>query len=393
MNRRTFFYNLGMVTSGLYLSGCVTVFRNSREVGGRTVVFRSGDDGYDTYRIPSLLKTKENTLLAFCEGRRESRSDTGNIDLLIKRSADFGKTWSEQKVIWDDGANVCGNPCVVQDNETGTIHLLLTHNLGTDSEREIIHHTAESTRTVWTSCSRDDGRTWSTPVNITDSVKPISWGWYATGPGIGIQMRGEKYRGRLIIPCDHSYDDPEGDVRGGPYGYGSHIIFSDDHGETWQTGGAVRPKVNECQVVELSDGALLLNMRSYHGDGCRMHAWSYDGGINWTDPIPAEDLIEPVCQASLIRAATPLSGSDRLLFSNPAHTEDRVQMTLKMSQNGGKSWPYKKVLYTGPSAYSCLTMLNEDSVGCLYEKGENHPYETITFESLSLKSLSNTRRN
>ena len=391
MNRRSFLYNLGVVTSGIYLSGCGSVVRNIGESRGGTVVYQSGEGGYDTYRIPSLLKTEENTLLAFCEGRKNSRSDTGNIDLLCKRSDDFGVTWSEQQVIWDDGQNVCGNPCVVQDADTGTIHLLLTHNLGTDSERDIIFHTAESTRTVWISSSRDDGRTWAAPKEITSSVKPISWGWYATGPGVGIQLHSSEYAGRLIVPCDHSYDDPDGDVRGGPYGYGSHVIFSDDHGETWQTGGAVRPKVNECQMVELTDGVLLLNMRSYHGEGCRMHAWSYDGGINWTDLVPAPDLVEPVCQASLIRADEPKSGSDTLLFSNPAHRENRVQMTVRMSPDGGETWPFKKLLHPGPSAYSCLTMLNEDAAGCLYEKGEDHPYETITFESLSLKSLSNTR--
>jgi len=387
MNRRSFLYNMGMVASGLYLSGCASAGRNSGDGSGATVVFQSGEGGYDTYRIPSLLNTRENTLLAFCEGRKNSRGDTGDIDLLCKRSNDFGKTWSEQRIIWNDGANVCGNPCVVEDRHTGEIHLLLTHNLGTDSEQEIIHHTAESTRTVWICSSRDDGRTWSPPVNITDSVKPISWGWYATGPGVGIQMRVGEYTGRLIIPCDHSYADPQGDVRGGPYGYGSHIIFSDDHGETWQTGGAVRPKVNECQVVELSDGILLLNMRSYHGDGCRMHAWSYDGGINWTDPVPVPELVEPVCQASLIRVDKPDSGSDTLIFSNPAHPENRVQMTVKMSTDGGESWPDTKLLHPGPSAYSSLTMLGEDTAACLYEKGEEHPYETITFESISLNAL------
>ncbi|MBD3274030.1 MAG: exo-alpha-sialidase [Candidatus Marinimicrobia bacterium] len=390
MNRRRFLYNLGLMTSGIYLSGCSSAVRNFSENDGRTVVYQSGEGGYDTYRIPSLLKTNENTLLAFCEGRKNSRSDTGNIDLLCKRSDDFGKTWSEQQVIWNDGQNVCGNPCVVQDSDTGTIHLLLTHNLGTDSEREIIHHTAESTRTVWICSSSDDGRSWSEPAEITESVKPISWGWYATGPGVGIQLREGEYAGRLVIPCDHSYDDPQGDIRGGPYGYGSHVIFSDDHGETWQTGGVVRPKVNECQVVELSHGTLLLNMRSYHGEGYRMHAWSYDGGINWTDPVPAPDLVEPVCQASLIRTDTPESGSDVLLFSNPAHSENRVRMTVKLSRDGGESWPLQKLLHPGPSAYSCLTMLTEDTAACLYEMGENHPYETITFESVILKSLKMT---
>jgi sialidase-1 len=207
---------------------------------------------------------------------------------------------------------------------------------------------------------------------------------------VGIQLQKGEYAGRLVVPCDHSYDDPDGDVRDGPYGYGSHTIFSDDHGETWQMGGVVRPQVNECQVVERTDGTLLLNMRSYHGEGCRMHAWSYDGGINWTDPVPAPELVEPVCQASLICADASGPGSDVLLFSNPAHPENRIQMTVKMSRDGGETWPFQKLLHRGPSAYSCLTNLNEETVGCLYEIGQEHPYETIRFESVMLKSLKKT---
>ncbi len=147
--------------------------------------------------------------------------------------------------------------------------------------------------------------------------------------------------------------------------------------------------MNECQVVELADGVLLLNMRSYHGEECRMHAWSYDGGVNWTDPVAVPELEEPVCQASLIRADKPESGSDVLLFSNPAHAENRIRMTVKMSRDGGETWPLQKVLHPGPSAYSCLSVLDKETVACLYEKGVEHPYETITFERIPLSSLEN----
>src|SRR5690606_36815942 len=113
--------------------------------------------------------------------------------------------------------------------------------------------------------------------------------------------------GRLVVPCDHSYDDPQGEVRGGPYEYGAHAIYSDDHGRTWQLGGVIRPKVNECQVVELADGngTLLMNMRSYFGRARRTHALSYDGGESWTFPEDAPALVEPVCQASILRYSWP----------------------------------------------------------------------------------------
>src|SRR5690606_27875764 len=197
-------------------------------------LFISGTDGYDTYRIPAMVTTNEGTLLAFCEGRKEGRGDAGYIDIVLKRSTDNGKTWSEQMVLWDDEDNTCGNPCPVVDEETGEIHLLLTHNLGSDHESDIIHKTSESTRTVWVMKSSDDGKIWTDPQDITSTTKKKEWGWYATGPGNGIQIKHGPRKGRLVIPCDHSYDDPEGNVRNGPYEYGSHAIYSDDHGKTWQ---------------------------------------------------------------------------------------------------------------------------------------------------------------
>src|SRR5436190_628734 len=84
-------------------------------------IFVAGQDGYSSYRIPSILVTKKSTLLAFCEGRKNGPSDSGDIDLLLKRSSDCGKTWSQQQIIWDDAANTCGNPCGVVDQKTGTV--------------------------------------------------------------------------------------------------------------------------------------------------------------------------------------------------------------------------------------------------------------------------------
>ncbi len=155
--------------------------------------------------FPALIVTSNQTLLAFCEGRKNSASDTGDIDLLLKRSTDGGKTWSEPQVVWDDGPNTCGNPCPVVDETTGTIWLLLTHNPGDTGEARIMEGKPGGTRTVWLSRSTDDGKTWTPPVDITASTKDPSWGWYATGPGVGIQIQHGPHRGRLVIPCDHSF--------------------------------------------------------------------------------------------------------------------------------------------------------------------------------------------
>ncbi|PTX99130.1 sialidase family protein [Opitutus sp. ER46] len=342
-------------------------------------VYVSGRDGYHTYRIPAVIRAANGDLLAFCEGRRESGSDTGDIDLLQKRSTDGGKTWGPAQVVWDDGANTCGNPCPVLDESTGTLFLLTTHNLGQDHEREIVTRSSVGTRTVWLLSSKDHGVTWTKPIDITDAAKDPSWTWYATGPGVGIQIKSGPHAGRLVIPCDHNYAAPA-EPKGN--GSGSHALYSDDHGRTWRRSEPIRPRLNECQVAELFDGrgTLLMNMRSNRGRHCRAEATSADGGQSWTPVKDAPALVEPVCQASLVRH----DAARRLVFSNPADTK-RVNMTVQTSSDDGQNWRRLAVLHPGPSAYSCLVPLDETTVGCLYERGEKKPYERITFARVRLR--------
>src|SRR5262249_24946931 len=297
--------------------------------------------------------------------------DAGDIDLLLRRSPDGGKTWPPAQVVWDDGDNTCGNPCPVIDQSTGTIWLLLTHNLGQDTEAQIVEGKGKGTRTVWVTKSTDDGVTWAKPVEITKDVKKPDWTWYATGPGIGIQLKS----GRLIIPCDNKVADSNT--------LQSHVIYSDDHGETWKLGGVVGPNCNESQVVELADGSLLLNVRSYQGNNRRLVAMSKDGGFTWSKPVADEALIEPVCQASLIRYP---GGKGGLLFANPASTK-REKLTVRLSRDEGKSWPACRLLHEGPAAYSCLAVLPDGDIGCLYERGDKNASEKITFARFSLDWL------
>lgn len=326
-------------------------------------VYVAGQNGYHTYRIPAAILTTKGTVLAFCEGRRAGRGDAGNIDLLLKRSVDGGKTWGQTQVVWDDAGNTCGNPCPVVDAKTGTIWLLLTHNLGQDSEAMILDKSAKGTRTVWVAHSTDDGETWAAPREITADVKKPEWTWYATGPGIGIQLKG----GRLVIPCDNYV--------AGSKARQSHVIYSDDAGQTWKLGGVVGPHCNESQIVELSDGRLALNIRSYRGSNRRLIASSTDGGETFGDLVEDAELIEPVCQASVLR----VPGEEAVLaFANPASTR-RENMAVKLSLDDGKTWPHAKVLHAGPAAYSCLTPLPSGTLGCLYECGERSAYERIVF--------------
>lgn len=338
-------------------------------------VFVSGRDGYHTYRIPSLIVTPKGTLLAFCEGRKAGRGDAGDIDLLVKRSRDGGKTWSAAQVLWDDGANTCGNPCPVIDRATGTVWLLLTHNLGTDTEARIVDGKSKGTRTVWVTKSTDDGATWAKPAEITKDVKRPDWTWYATGPGVGIQLRS----GRLLIPCDNKVAKTKARQ--------SHFIFSDDAGTTWKLGGVVGPNCNESQAVELADGSVLLNMRSYQANNRRLVAVSKDGGVTFSKPVEDATLIEPVCQASILRYP---GAPSRILFSNPA-SQKREKMTVRMSYDECKTWPVAKELHAGPAAYSCLAVLPDGTAACLYERGDKHPYESITLARFSLAWLTGAK--
>lgn len=339
-------------------------------------VFKSGEDGYHTYRIPAIVATKKGTLLAFCEGRRGSGSDSGDIDLLLKRSVDKGRTWSKAVVVADLGTDTVGNPAPVVDRDTGTILLLLTRNPGHVTEKQIVSGAVEETRTVWITASRDDGATWSAPRDITSSVKRPDWTWYATGPGNGIQLRS----GRFVIACDH--------IVKGTEAMHSHVIYSDDRGSTWQIGGVAEAKTNESAVAELQDGSLLLNMRSYHGTNRRATARSTDRGQTWGPARLDDALIDPVCQGSLVRAvpAGNRKGNGRLLFSNAASTK-RERMTVRLSNDDGKTWKFARTIHEGPAAYSSLVVLPDRSVGLLYERGEKRPYERISFARFSLDWL------
>ena len=266
-------------------------------------VFTSGTDNYHTFRIPALIVTLKGTLLAFCEGRRFSREDLGNNDLLLRRSTDGGRTWSKLELVHEEGGDerqvTIANPTVVLDEETSAIWLVMQRN-GAD---------------VLVTSSRDDGMTWDKPVDITSDVKNTEWGFYAVGPGVGIQIKHGTHKGRLVIPAYHR----ETKDKSGPST--SHVFFSDDHGKTWELGGNVELHTNECQVVEtIVDGRsqLLLNIRNHWARsggrpdlaGVRIVARSSDGGHTWSKTSFDKTLVEPQCQASILRYSWPRSLSE-----------------------------------------------------------------------------------
>ena len=345
-------------------------------------VYVSGQGGYHTYRIPALVRTNAGTLLAFCEGRKKSSSDTGDIDLLVRRSADGGATWGPQIVVWDDAGNTCGNPAPVVDTATGTIHLLSTWNLGSDAESKIIQGTSKDTRRVFALASTDDGLNWSTAKEITATAKQPDWAWYATGPGAGIRLSRGAQAGRLIVACDHILD--------GKKSFGSHVLYSDDHGGSWRIGAVavsnatVHP--NENLAVELVPPApgggsrVYFNARDHQGKVHRAQAFSEDGGTTYTPAefADAPAFTTPTVQGGLARFRTTDAGDpgNRILFSCP-NGGSRNRMSIWSSTDEARTWSEPKLVYEGPSAYSDMTRLTDGRMGLLFEKGVTSPYESI----------------
>ena len=347
-----------------------------------TTIWRGGDGPYVCYRIPAIVVSEKQTVLAFCEGRRHTPRDHGDIDMLLKRSVDGGRSFGEQTVVWADAGHTCGNPCPIVDRTTGTIWLLMTWNRGDDEEPGILDGTSTDTRRVFVTSSRDDGLTWSEPAEITETTKQPNWTWYATGPGAGIQIEGGTHAGRLVVPCDHI-------EKGGRDTklFRSHVLTSDDFGASWQLGGiAPQPEVNECVVVECGGGRLLLNMRNYdHSIRSRQIAFSDDGGASWTNQHHDAALIEPTCQASVRRHRA--NGEDAILFSNPASKTERTKMTVRASFDDGQSWSTQRLLNEGPSGYSDLATMPDGRIGCLYEAGEEQANERLRLARFEFSSL------
>lgn len=368
-----FFLTVGSLQNGI---------ARSRLVSG-TPVFVMGEGGYHSFRIPAvILGSDGRTLLAFAEGRKHSRSDTGDIDLLLKRSTDGGKSWGEITVVWDDAEHVCGNPAPVVDAASGRIVLLATWNLGSDHEKDILYKRAQDTRRVFVLTSADNGLNWSAPKEITGMTKKADWTWYATGPCHAIQLENRRFKGRIVVPCDHAYLKDSTSV------YRSHLIYSDDGGEQWHIGGISGDDGNESTVAELSTGVLLLNMRSSGTsrtlEKCRLAAYSKDGGECLSPNVFAHALTEPVCQGSILNFKKQGKLSTSLLFSNPKNPDKRRDLTVQISEDDGETWEILYAFGDSPAAYSDLVQLDKDRVGILYEHGEKKPYDQISFSVIAM---------
>jgi len=357
----------------LALLAFIPLFANAQT----NAVFMKRLDGYRNYRIPALVCTSTGTLLAFCEGR-QSLLDQSENDIVLKRSLDNGKTWDSLKVVVEDGANSLNNPQVVVRNDGRVILHYQRYTVGFGEKEAMPGLEGEHICRVFQVYSVDDGKTWSAPEDVTRQVKRPEATSIASGPGIGIELKNSKFRGRLVMPYNQ-----------GPWGkWSAYCVYSDDGGSTWIKGELtpLKPKskgwANEIQIAELPDGRLIMNARSQIGNHKRKIAYSEDGGRTWSPLTDHKDLMDPMCQGSMLCAS--IDGMPVLIYCGPKNRSRRIKGTIYVSKDGGTTWPIRKTVYKEGFAYSCMTQLPNGNIGLLFEKDG---YETISFLEVGIKEI------
>lgn len=376
---------------------CIYTYTVSLANDSLSYVFRSGEAGYHTFRIPALILAPDKSLLAFCEARKENAGDFGNIKIVLRRSTDNGKTWSDIQVVADAGNLQAGNPAPVVDMldpQYPDGRIFLFYNTGNNHEYEV--RRGNGLRQVWYISSTDNGRNWSAPVNITTQVhKPNQsssnnnyrftedWRSYANTPGHAIQLQGNPYKGRIYIAANHSSGPPQNKFED----YAAHGFYTDDHGKTFQLAASVNMKgSNESTAAELSNGRLMLNSRNQQGDiRTRIVSLSSNGGQTWDTSYYDAQLPDPVNQGTLLNLGYQ-KGKAILAFCNAASTARRDSLTLRISMDEGKTWTKQWLIDHTPAdfkgdytAYCDLVLVDEKNIGILYER---KGYQQIVFKTI-----------
>ena len=368
-----------------------------------TLVFPNAPLNKPNYRIPAILQAPNSNLLIFAEKRNDGPGDVGNTDIVLKRSQDKGRTWSVEQIVLDDGDRVCADITVGFDRDTQKLWLFFVRD-----KKQFTYMT-----------SSDSGASWQGPVSIHEYVTKPEWdklrgkrdsgdqssgkrctawakGWaqrYGVGPGHAmVQLKS----GRLLVPARHREDIGYGRLRSF-----AHCFFSDDHGATWKLGGTVGANTSECQLVELNNGDVMLISRDESAEDSPANlrhrvAVSHNGGESWGPLRRAEELITPRCHGAVERY-----DKNRLLFSSPAspfrqkeHPYGRTNLTVRVSYDEGATWSAGRTIWPYPSSYSDLTVLDDGTIGLVYErgdKGSTHYWDEIHFARFNLEWLTNGR--
>lgn len=348
----------------------------------------AGDDNVAAYRIPGLVTSKAGTLLGVYDVRRNNSHDLQEyVDVGLSRSTDGGQTWEDMRIVlnFDEygdlpkAQNGVGDPAILVDEVTGVIWVIAAWTHGMGNQRAWvssqpgmdINHTAQLVLTK----SEDDGKTWSEPINITSQVKDPTWHFLLQGPGRGITMED----GTLVFASQYIGADRIPNAG---------IIYSKDRGETWHIHEYARTNTTEAQVAEIEPGVLMLNMRDNRG-GSRAVATTKDLGKTWKEHSSSRTALqEPVCMASLIsvKAKDNVLNKDILLFLNPNTTNARNNMTIKASLDGGETWLKEHQLLLDEElgwGYSCLSMIDNKTLGVLYEGSTAH----MVFQAVKLTDI------
>ena len=386
-----------MLVWGLTLAASIQAGEPTLE---KSDLFEAGKAGYKLYRIPGIVVTAKGSLLAYCEARKQTGLDWDDIDVLLRRSTDGGKTWSEPtplprpegkfernpaavaKKLAKEGQLTFNNPVAIVDR-AGPVHFLYCVDYG---------------RCFYLR-SDDDGVSFSKPVEITRTFeqfrKDFDCRVFGTGPGHGIQLK----NGRLVVPVWLS----PGTGNNAHHPTVVAVIYSDDAGKTWRRGDIAAHETDplldpsETVLVQLADGRVLLNMRSESSRHRRAVAFSADGATNWSRPAFDEALKEPICMASLCRLSEKgPADRNRLLFANPDNLDGggrpeppirmhaRKNLTVKLSYDEGQTWPVSRVLEAGVSGYSDLAVGPDGLVYCLYERGSTDGKDHFATRALTL---------
>ena len=344
----------------------------------KSILFTEKSDGFSVYRIPGIVVTAKGTVLVYCEARKLREADRGEIEIHLRRSVDGGKTFSPAMQVAHLGTRLPRNPHI-PDSKIGK-------DLGGPDEQTVNNPVAIAARDgtvhliycveyyrAFHISSSDDGITWTAPKDITsafDKLKSeIDWQAIATGPGHAI----EPESGRLCVPFWMANYEKSSKLK-----KGVATIYSDDRGKTWLAGEMAIRDAGEPNIARLQDGGVLLTARNSRPENRRLVSRSPDGATAWSEPKLVEELLEPGCMAGICEhpGTTSLPGP-LLLFSNPNTTDHehsaRRNFTIKLSRDGGKTWPISKLLQPGPSAYSDLAVLPDGTILCFYENGTDTP--------------------
>ena len=339
----------------------------------KIVLFEEDKGGFRLYRIPGIVVTVRGTVLAYCEARKYSVADRGEIEIHLRRSTDGGRTWDAPRQIAHAGPRLPRNPHLPDDKRGkddmgGPDEQTVNNPVAIAGRDGTVHflYCVEYMRCFYMR-SDDDGITWSKPVEITSTFEPFrsqcDWQAIATGPGHGIQLRS----GRLVVPVWIATYEGGSSIR-----HASSVVYSDDDGTTWHAGEIAVRGGGECNVAELSDGKVILTARNSDPSNRRAVTFSPDGATSWSRVEFADELLEPGCMAGLTDC-TAQDGESLLLFANPHTTrrshKERKNLTLKASYDDGRTWPIDRLLQSGPSAYSDLAVLADGTVLCFYESG------------------------